>query len=132
MSTRQVAFAGALVGVLYAVTLSLRGDVAPVTIGRRVNVQDGVVVHCDTDVPNVIEDDVTIDFPLEHPVVSGVRTAAGTMLAAADGGVFTFGDARFHGSLGAAGSASTIIGLLADADADGYWLVGENGTSVRF
>src|SRR5689334_4881732 len=38
----------------------VRGDVAPVTIGRRVNVQDGVVVHCDTDVPNVIEDDVTI------------------------------------------------------------------------
>ena len=38
----------------------VRGDVAPVTIGRRVNVQDGVVIHCDTDVPNVIEDDVTI------------------------------------------------------------------------
>src|SRR5438552_4895443 len=38
----------------------VRGDVAPVTIGRRTNVQDGVVVHCDTDVPNVIEDDVTI------------------------------------------------------------------------
>jgi carbonic anhydrase/acetyltransferase-like protein (isoleucine patch superfamily) len=38
----------------------VRGDVAPVTIGKRVNVQDAVVVHCDTDVPNVIEDDVTI------------------------------------------------------------------------
>src|SRR5215212_3898762 len=38
----------------------VRGDVAPITIGKRVNVQDGVVVHCDTDVPNVIEDDVTI------------------------------------------------------------------------
>jgi carbonic anhydrase/acetyltransferase-like protein (isoleucine patch superfamily) len=38
----------------------VRGDVAPVTIGRNVNVQDGAVVHCDTGVPNVIEDDVTI------------------------------------------------------------------------
>jgi hypothetical protein len=33
MSTRQVAFAGAVVGVLYAVTLSLRGDVAPGIVG---------------------------------------------------------------------------------------------------
>src|SRR5688572_27920749 len=38
----------------------VRGDVAPVTLGRRVNVQDNCVIHCDTDVPNVIEDDVTI------------------------------------------------------------------------
>src|SRR5215204_4494579 len=37
----------------------VRGDVAPVTIARRVNVQDGAVIHCDTGVPNVIEDDVT-------------------------------------------------------------------------
>ena len=38
----------------------VRGDVAPITIGRRVNVQDAAVIHCDTGVPNVIEDDVTI------------------------------------------------------------------------
>jgi carbonic anhydrase/acetyltransferase-like protein (isoleucine patch superfamily) len=38
----------------------LRGDVAPVTIGRRTNVQDCAVVHCDTDVPNVIGQDVVI------------------------------------------------------------------------
>jgi carbonic anhydrase/acetyltransferase-like protein (isoleucine patch superfamily) len=38
----------------------VRGDVAPVTIGRRSNVQDCAVVHCDTDVPNVIGDDVVI------------------------------------------------------------------------
>jgi carbonic anhydrase/acetyltransferase-like protein (isoleucine patch superfamily) len=38
----------------------IRGDVAPVRIGSRVNVQDNAVVHCDTDVENVIEDDVTI------------------------------------------------------------------------
>lgn len=38
----------------------VRGDVAPVTIGKRTNVQDGAVIHCDSGVPNVIEDDVTI------------------------------------------------------------------------
>src|ERR1041385_7311939 len=38
----------------------VRGDVAAITIGRRVNVQDQAVIHCDTGVANVIEDDVTI------------------------------------------------------------------------
>ena len=38
----------------------VRGDVASVSIGKRTNVQDGAVVHCDTGVPNIIEDDVTI------------------------------------------------------------------------
>ena len=38
----------------------VRGDVAPVRIGRRVNVQDNSVIHCDAGVENAIEDDVTI------------------------------------------------------------------------
>ena len=38
----------------------VRGDVAPVTIGRRTNVQDNAVIHCDTEVPNSIGDDVVI------------------------------------------------------------------------
>jgi carbonic anhydrase/acetyltransferase-like protein (isoleucine patch superfamily) len=38
----------------------VRGDVAPVSIGRQVNVQDGACIHCDSAVPNVIEDDVVI------------------------------------------------------------------------
>src|SRR5207302_6237580 len=38
----------------------VRGDVAPITIGRRTNVQDGAVIHCDTGVPNVIGEGVVI------------------------------------------------------------------------
>src|SRR5213082_765836 len=53
----------------------VRGDVAPVTIGRRVNVQDGVIIHCDTDVPNVIEDDVSIGH---GAVVHGTFVGKGT------------------------------------------------------
>ena len=55
----------------------VRGDVAPVTVGRRVNVQDGVVVHCDTDVPNVIEDDVTIGH---RAVVHGSYVGRGSLV----------------------------------------------------
>jgi carbonic anhydrase/acetyltransferase-like protein (isoleucine patch superfamily) len=38
----------------------VRGDDAPLTIGRRTNVQDLTMVHADTGVPNVIGAEVTI------------------------------------------------------------------------
>lgn len=38
----------------------VRGDDAPLTIGRRTNVQDLTVVHADTGVPNVIGAECTI------------------------------------------------------------------------
>jgi len=38
----------------------VRGDDAPLTIGRRTNVQDLTMVHADTGVPNVIGEEVTI------------------------------------------------------------------------
>jgi len=55
----------------------VRGDVAPVTIGQRVNIQDGAVVHCDTGYANVIEDDVTIGH---RAVVHGERVGRGTLV----------------------------------------------------
>lgn len=38
----------------------IRGDVAAIRIGKRVNVQDGTVVHTETDVDLEIADDVAI------------------------------------------------------------------------
>jgi carbonic anhydrase/acetyltransferase-like protein (isoleucine patch superfamily) len=55
----------------------VRGDVAPVTIGRRVNVQDGAVVHCDSGFPNVVEDDVTIGH---GAIVHGVHVGRGSLI----------------------------------------------------
>ena len=55
----------------------VRGDVASITIGRRVNVQDGAVVHSDTDVPNVIEDDVVIGH---SAVVHGTFVGRGSLI----------------------------------------------------
>ncbi len=55
----------------------VRGDVAPVTIGQRVNIQDGAVVHCDTGFANTIEDDVSIGH---RAVVHGERVGRGTLI----------------------------------------------------
>ncbi len=55
----------------------VRGDVAPITIGKRTNVQDGACVHCDSGEPNVIEDDVVIGH---GAVVHGSRVGAGSLI----------------------------------------------------
>lgn len=55
----------------------VRGDVAPVSIGRRTNVQDGAVIHCDNGLANVIGDDVVIGH---GAIVHGVQVGSGSLV----------------------------------------------------
>ena len=55
----------------------VRGDVAPIAIGKRVNVQDGACIHCDTDVANIIADDVTIGH---GAIVHGMFVGHGSLI----------------------------------------------------
>lgn len=38
----------------------LRGDVGPIRIGRRCNIQDNSVIHVEREAPCILEDDVTV------------------------------------------------------------------------
>jgi hypothetical protein len=70
--------------------------------------------------------------PLDKPVVgvtSGPR-GIGYWLVAQDGGVFTFGQNPFAGSLG--GSSLDIIGLFSTNAGQGYTLVEAGGTAHSF
>lgn len=55
----------------------IRGDVESITIGRRVNVQDLVMIHCDSGVPNTIEADVTIGH---SAIVHGKHVGRGSLI----------------------------------------------------
>lgn len=55
----------------------VRGDVAPITLGENVNLQDGVIVHCDFGVPNVIEPGVVAGHAA---VLHGARVGADTLV----------------------------------------------------
>lgn len=55
----------------------IRGDVAAIRIGARVNVQDNAVIHCDSGRIQVIEDDVSI---AHAAVVHGARIGSGTLI----------------------------------------------------
>jgi hypothetical protein len=56
----------------------------------------------------------------------------GYWLVAADGGVFTFGDAGFFHSLGGATLNAPISGMAATSDGGGYWLVGSDNGVFAF
>lgn len=55
----------------------VRGDVAAITLGENVNLQDGVVVHCDYDRPQMIEAGVVAGHAA---VLHGVRIGADTLV----------------------------------------------------
>lgn len=38
----------------------LRGDQQPITIGKRSNIQDGTVIHCDPTHPTIVGDNVSV------------------------------------------------------------------------
>jgi carbonic anhydrase/acetyltransferase-like protein (isoleucine patch superfamily) len=56
----------------------IRGDMAPVRIGQRSNVQDGCILHVDLDCPVEIGDDVTLGH---GAIVHGARIANEVLIA---------------------------------------------------
>jgi hypothetical protein len=56
----------------------------------------------------------------------------GYWLVASDGGMFAFGDAKFHGSTGSIKLAMPIVGMTATKSGNGYWLVATDGGIFAF
>lgn len=75
---------------------------------------------------------ITAMLPTAADVVS-TSTGRGYWQVASDGGVFSYGDAQFHGSLpGLDIKVSDIIGMARTPDDGGYWLVGSDGGVFAF
>jgi hypothetical protein len=56
----------------------------------------------------------------------------GYHLAATDGGVFSFGDSKFFGSMGGKPLNRPVVGMATTADRQGYWLVASDGGIFTF
>ncbi len=56
----------------------------------------------------------------------------GYWLVAGDGGVFSFGDATFYGSMGATHLVAGVTGIAATRDGKGYWMVAGDGGIFAF
>jgi len=75
-----------------------------------------------------------LGIPLHRPIVGIVSTPnhQGYWLVASDGGVFSFGDARYYGSTGGRRLNQPIVAMAATPDGHGYWLVASDGGIFTF
>jgi ribosomal protein L24E len=56
----------------------------------------------------------------------------GYWLVASDGGIFSFCDARFYGSMGGTPLNRPVAGMAPTSDGAGYWLVASDGGIFSF
>jgi hypothetical protein len=76
----------------------------------------------------------TTPSPQAPPTVGAASTPSGNGLwtAASDGGVFTFGDAQFFGSMGGKPLNEPVVGMASTPSGDGYWEVASDGGIFSF
>ncbi|HEV8624151.1 MAG TPA: hypothetical protein VG034_06820 [Acidimicrobiia bacterium] len=84
---------------------------------------------------------VTAFLPLAMPAAPTAQAADGSARAAAangywmvasDGGIFSFGDAKFYGSTGNIKLNQPIVGIAATPSGAGYWMVATDGGIFSF
>jgi hypothetical protein len=71
---------------------------------------------------------------LNSPIVGVAATpdGGGYWLVASDGGVFSYGDAHFHGSAGGVRLNKPVVGVATTPDGGGYWLVASDGGVLTY
>ncbi len=70
--------------------------------------------------------------PLSAASAPVVPTSPGFWMVASDGGIFSFGDAQYHGSMGGKPLNEPIVGMAPTPDGDGYWEVASDGGIFSF
>jgi hypothetical protein len=66
-----------------------------------------------------------LNFPIVG--IAATPTGRGYWLVASDGGIFGYGDAKFHGSTGGHHLNKPIVGIAATPSGQGYWFVAADG-----
>jgi hypothetical protein len=79
--------------------------------------------------PRAHADTVVKDPPI---AIAASPDGQGYWVAAADGGVFAFGTALFHGSMGGQHLNAPVVAMAATATGKGYWLAAADGGIFAF
>jgi lipoprotein-anchoring transpeptidase ErfK/SrfK len=64
--------------------------------------------------------------------IASSRSGKGYWLLAQDGGIFSYGKAKFYGSTGAMHLNQPVVGIAATPSSGGYWLVAADGGIFTF
>ena len=72
------------------------------------------------------------DVPKGAQMLATTPSGDGYWVVGSDGGVFAYGDAEFHGSMGGQSLNDPIVGITATPSGHGYWLLGQDGGIFAF
>jgi kumamolisin len=86
------------------------------------------VVYVTVTTPN----GTSADTPEARYTFGNPRTGLGYWLDASDGGVFSFGNAKFSGSMGGKPLNAPVVGMAATPTGGGYWEVASDGGIFAF
>ena len=92
-----------------------------------------VTIVANNNVGPVAEQNLVVTVP--PPIVAIARTpdGKGYWLVAANGGIFSSGDAGYYGSLSSKGvTSSSVVSMAATPDGKGYWLIDSSGDVWAF
>ena len=100
--------------------------------GRALGARSWPMYHHDPQVTGWLQ--VPAPGHLAHPVVgmAATPTGRGYWNVATDGGIFAFGDAAFHGSMGGQTLNRPIVGMASTPSGQGYWEVASDGGIFAF
>jgi hypothetical protein len=59
-------------------------------------------------------------------------TGGGYWMVASDGGIFAFGNAAFHGSMGGQVLNKPVVAMAVDPATGGYWMIASDGGVFNF
>jgi lipoprotein-anchoring transpeptidase ErfK/SrfK len=121
----------ALVALPFGTLLPLSGGPVPAAAAAQPARVNSVTAYGSA--PNLGPDG---SMPFSRPPVaiarSGGDRAGGYWLATSDGGVYSFGSARFFGSMAGTPPAHPVVGIAPLPSGAGYWLVAADGGVFAF
>jgi hypothetical protein len=131
---RRLLVAGSAVACLAVTFSGLVAEVPPLGLGSASAAASGTVQPNSVQAFGVAQLGDLSGQTLNRPVVAMAATpgGGGYWLVARDGGVFSFGNAAFHGSTGNISLNQPIVGMATTTDGNGYWLVAADGGVFTF
>jgi hypothetical protein len=119
-------FAGSFIGIFPVPNPFSASDpnaVCPATAAQTASVGDCFIEISD----GTYGSSVNLQYATPPP-----PTSHGYWLVGSDGGIFSFGSAQFHGSMGGIALQRPVVGIVPTSDRGGYWLDASDGGVFSF
>ncbi len=116
-------------GLPAGLTLSATGTISGIPVSAGATAFEATASDSATPAPHTATRRLTL---VVTATADPLGIAAGYREAASDGGVFSFGSARFDGSMGGRALHAPVVGMAATPTGQGYWLVASDGGVFSF